>query len=252
MALGQFILLGIRAFSKIKLWVPTTLDVNTITEKLVRPVPRNGNTDTSTHVRVPSILRANLSVPSGVEDPRPSDGSLAIKFFTGSLDSVGTQNIVHLYFRENRFSANHAEWMVAELRFGKSFVNLKRYMVRRLESGGNYTDEIIGSISETAQSANLAPLEDEKPLPGTFAPFKANTNYLMQAEVINNGFRIGIFEMDTNGVVNFTHQETTLEYKPEWLRRAGRVGFYVDPVDEDVTIEYFRSCLLYTSPSPRD
>lgn len=239
---GQFVLLGIRAFSKLTAWVPTSLDINTVTERLATPVTKNGNPNVSSYSPLPPILRANLAVPSGVEDPRPSDTSLSVRFHTGSLaTNSAPYNKVQLIFRENEFTAQHAEWMVAELQFGKDYIDLKRYMVKRTESGGNYTDQILGGVSDTLQSAATAPAINSRPASGTFAPLKPDTNYLLQGEVINNGFRVGISEMDSNGIVNFTHYETSFEYRPEWVRRAGRVGFYGTFPDKDISLEYFRN-----------
>lgn len=237
---GQFIVLGIRAFSKVDVWQPLSLDTNTITERLATPVPRNGDTGApASYTLLPPILRANLNVPSGAEDPRPSDVSLAVRFYTGGL--VSGTNKLQLYFRENEFSSSHTEMQVAEIEFSASTLKISRYMIKREFSGGNYTDTLIGSLSQRVQDTNTPPLEDERPAPGSLAPLKANTTYMFQAEVINKGFRVGIFELDSNGVIDFPHYETNFEYQSEWVRRAGRVGFGAVLGADDISLEYFRN-----------
>ncbi len=237
---GQFILMGIRAFSTAEPWTPLTLDTNTITERLGTPVPRNADTGAPAAYTVfPPVLRANLAIPSGAEDPRPSDVSLAVRFHTGSLLTNG--NKIQLYFRENEFSSSHTELQVAELEFGFDSISLSRYMIRRQFSAGQYTDTLIGTLSQVSEDVIVPPLEDERPAPGVLAPLKPNTTYMLQAEVINKGFRIGIFELDSNGVIDFPHYETNVSYHSEWVRRAGRVGFGAVLTAYDISFEYFRN-----------
>lgn len=243
---GQFVILSMRAvkISDPTIWTKSRLDINTIRGGMTVPVNTGGNPDTSGYTRFPPLIRGNTTSLTGQEDPKPSDGALSIRFRTGAFAVAHDPNRIQLYFRENPndyIAPTVQSFMVGELEFGKDFISLSRYAVRRHFDGVDWLDDPVGGLVDTIQTATTAPGVGLKPTPGTLAPLKANTNYLFQAEVQNNGFRLVVYELDDGGVINFAHFETGFDFEPEWIRQGGRVGWWADLNDYDVVIDYFRS-----------
>jgi hypothetical protein len=242
---GQFIMLSLRVtlVSDPTLWTKARLDMNTVRGGMTVPVNTGGNSDISGYTRFPPLIRGNTTSLTGQEDPKPSDGALSIRFRTGAFANANV-NRIQLYFRENPddyIAPTAQSFMVGELEFGQNFIGLNRYAVRRHFDGSDWLDDGVGNLIDTVQSAASAPGAGLKPVPGTLAPLKANTNYLFQAEVQNNGFRLVVYELDDGGVINFAHFETGFDFEPDWIRQGGRVGWWADLNDYDVVLDYFRS-----------
>jgi hypothetical protein len=89
-------------------WVYAPVDIDTLSERLVRPVTLTGSTDTTTSF--PSavgeatsdwpILWRSDSPPSDA-DPRPIDSMMVARFNSGTMSHTDDINRISLYFREN-------------------------------------------------------------------------------------------------------------------------------------------------------
>jgi hypothetical protein len=247
---GQFVMLNMRAFfNKFSgppwiSWVETNGDINTITKTLSVPSSRYGDLAVnSSYQKFIPLLRTNTGDPD--KSPRASDGALSMKFNTGNL-SAGAPNRLQLLFREVLESTtvplrDTQTWMTAELDFGIDYISLKRYATQRIYESSVYTDSQIGSMIDNVQSAPTAPATNNRPVSGTLAPLKPNTDYLFQGEVQGNGFRVAIYELDGTGIINFSHYDTDFASDPLWTRVTGRSGWFADFVNQDVTLDYFRA-----------
>lgn len=89
------ILGGIRLISSG--WARFNNDINTLTERLVRTPPLNGDHTSSPTHSLPVLWRSDI--PSGEKDPTPIDVEAGILFYTGHQGA--TTNSFTVYFREN-------------------------------------------------------------------------------------------------------------------------------------------------------
>lgn len=83
-------------------WQRLSLDVDTITDRLVVTPPTSGNYADSFVDSLPVLFRSDL--PSGLNDPKPIDGEIGVMFYTGHVASA--VNKVTLYFREQTTDFN--------------------------------------------------------------------------------------------------------------------------------------------------
>jgi hypothetical protein len=76
-------------------WARFNNDINTITERLVRTPPVNGDHTSSPAHTLPVLWRSDT--PSGSQDPKPIDVEAGILFYTGHIANTNT---IDVYFRE--------------------------------------------------------------------------------------------------------------------------------------------------------
>jgi hypothetical protein len=204
-------------------------EINTLEQNISYPIL---GYQQETAELAPMIAGAQLETIAS--DPSPIDSRQALIFQTGV--GGGNLNKMMLFSREQEFDdyLRRSSWLTAEYAFSSAPDSyLKRYKTLRVESGiGFYWDIHPGGVFEDDySSANIG------------------VSYL-PALVSESNYEIaGVFQGNSIG---FQIQELTSAEQPqrviydapyvssaEWSTAAGRIGWYVEFADKDMSISAF-------------
>lgn len=252
-------------------WARFNNDINTITERLVRTPPVNGDHTASPTYTLPILWRSN--VPSGDQDPKPIDVEAGILFYTGNIANTNT---IDVYFRERTL-----DFMTQTDLNGMTMGDLNElpqpdlgtalYTARKqseldllpqTELDGDYQYDLERTADSVSSSwirlrlqwtASFFTYEASNSEGVVFAPSPyfvpvANQRYLFVPKLEENTITLDLYLVGENGELGasvlhvgedsgFTYDLSEIVSDWHYKRRSGRFGWQANIVDANAWVD---------------